>query len=85
MEREFLQNCQDNNLEGVNDCLSRGVDVNSKEDWYGCVLGPKMTALMIACEYGNPTIVSRLVQVPGLDINYQDRERDIQALHKDAL
>ena len=30
------------------------------------------TALMFACDRGNLDIVSRLVQVPGLDINYQD-------------
>ena len=29
------------------------------------------TALMFACDSGNSAIVSRLVQVPGLDINYQ--------------
>ena len=32
------------------------------------------TALMFACEAGNPDIVSRLVEVPGLDINYQDED-----------
>ena len=30
------------------------------------------TPLMFACVAGNPAIVSRLVQVEGLDINYQD-------------
>ena len=30
------------------------------------------TALMFACRGGNSAIVSRLVQVEGLDINYQD-------------
>ena len=46
MEREFIQLCRANNLEGVNDSLSRGVDVNTKDE-----LG--VSALMIACEYGN--------------------------------
>ena len=32
------------------------------------------TALLFACEDWNSAIVSRLVQVPGLDINYQDEE-----------
>ena len=31
-----------------------------------------MTALMFACDGNNPGIVSRLVQVPGLDLNFQD-------------
>ena len=62
MQSDFCKHCRSNNLEGVNDCLSwclvSGVDVN--------------TGLMVACNYDNPAIVSRLVQVPGLDINYQD-------------
>ena len=65
MERQFFRHCVDNNLEGVNDCLSRGVDVNTKG-------GLQWTGLMYACEAGNPAIVSRLVQVSGLDINYQN-------------
>ena len=28
-EEEMIQNCQINYLEGVTDCLSRGVDVNT--------------------------------------------------------
>ena len=32
------------------------------------------TALMVACNRGNSAIVSRLVQVPGLDINYQTED-----------
>ena len=38
------------------------------------------TALMVACNAGNPAIVSRLVQVPGLDINYQDESGGTAAL-----
>ena len=68
MKAEFIVHCVDNNLEGVNDCLSCGVDVNTKEDWLGC----QWTALMFACQYGNSAIVSRLLKEPGLDINYQD-------------
>ena len=67
MEREFLQHCMVNNLERVNDCLSRGVDVNTQNS-------NGLTGLMIACNCRNPAIVSRLVQVPGLDINYQDED-----------
>ena len=29
LAREFIRHCQDNNLNGVTDCLSRGVDVNT--------------------------------------------------------
>ena len=65
MESEFLRDCQENNLDGVNDCLSRGVDVNTTKS-------NKWSGLMFACERGHSAIVSRLVQVPGLDINYQD-------------
>ena len=36
--------------------------------------GRQWTALMFACNAGNSAIVSRLVQVPGLDINYQDED-----------
>ena len=64
---EFLNHSRENNLEGVNDCLSRGVDVNTKNQ-YGT------TALMVACYAGNSAIVSRLVQVPGLDINDWDED-----------
>jgi len=107
---EFLQHCQANNLEGVTDCLSRGVDVNTvSEDgrWSGLTIAatknyPELleillshpqikinnttecgvgqwTALMFACNVGNSAIVSRLVQVPGLDINYQEEDGDTAA------
>ena len=41
----------------------------------------KGTALMSACSAGNSAIVSRLVQVPGLDINYQNEVGET-ALHR---
>lgn len=66
---QFYSHCYSNNLEGVNDCLSRGVDVNTKKQTFK---RGQWTGLMVACKHGNPAIVSRLVQVPGLDINYQD-------------
>ena len=100
--KQYLDHCQDNNLDGVTDCLARGVDVNTvSEDGrrsgltlaaeknypelleillshpdieintIRMYLGCHFTALMFACDCGNPAIVSRLVQVPGLDINYQ--------------
>ena len=64
---QFIKDCKNNKLKGVNYCLSHGVDVNTKN-----VSG--VTGLMFACSTGNPAIVSRLVQVPGLDINYQTEE-----------
>ena len=42
-------------------------------------VGGQWTALMFACHLGNSAIVSRLVQVPGLDINYQDKNGDTAA------
>ena len=110
--QEFLKFCTDNNLEGVTDCLSRGVDVNTVSEngrRSGLILaagknypelleillshpdiklnnttdsmtvGGQWTALMFACHLGNSAIVSRLVQVPGLDINYQDKNGDTAA------
>ena len=77
----FFQACHGNNLDEVNDCLSRGCDVNTKGDWYGS----QWTGLMVACERGNPAIVSRLVQVPGLDINYQDEKYGDNAAHGASL
>ena len=45
------------------------IKINNTTEYY---IGGQCTALMIACHMGNSAIVSRLVQVPGLDINYQD-------------
>ena len=100
MDARYLQNCRDNNLDGVTESLSRGVDVNTVSQdgrWSGLTIAaeenyPELleillshpdikinkttecqrTALMVACDAGNSAIVSRLVEVPGLDINYQD-------------
>ena len=89
MESEFLQHCQKGYLEGVNDCLFRGVDVNTKGEGmstriYAC-RAAKVSAPMVACDYGHPDIVSRLVQVPGLDINYRDEIGDtaVEGKHSD--
>ena len=99
-EEQFLEHCRRNNLEGVADCLSRGVDVNTlfvdgffsgltiaaKENYLELLeillshpdikinntttnLCSQWTALMFACDAGNSAIVSRLVEVAGLDIN----------------
>ena len=82
LEFEFLHHCHKDNIEGVTDCLSRGVDVNTVSedglDWSDIKFDitanyrNQWTGLMVACEFGNSAIVSRLVQVPGLDINYQN-------------
>ena len=61
---QFLAHCENNNLGGVADCLSRGVDVNTTD-----VFGD--TGLIFACMRGHSAIVSSLVQVPGLDIDHQ--------------
>ena len=72
---QFVEHCRNNNLDGVNDCLSRGVNINTKGDCYGS----QWSGLMVACSAGNPTIVSRLVKLPGLDINDQDETGDTAA------
>ena len=64
---DFHRHCAQNNLKGVNDCLSRGVDVNTVN-----VDGTGYSALMVACSSGSSAVVARLVQQPGLDVNYQD-------------
>lgn len=42
--------------------------------------GSQYTGLMFACQLGNSAIVSRLVEVTGLDINYQDEIVDCTPL-----
>ena len=69
---EFVKNCKNNNLEGVSDCLSLGVDVNTTSGGW--------TGLMFACDYGNSAIVTRLVQFPAVDINFQNEFGDT-AMH----
>ena len=73
--KQFINFCRINYLEGVNNCLAQGVDVNSKE----IKDGRQETALMVACRADNPDIVERLLQVPELDINYQDEDGDTAA------
>ena len=49
----------EDNLQGVNDCLNGFFETLCQ-------------GLTVACDRGNTAIVSRLVQLPGLDLNYQD-------------
>ena len=95
LKDKFLQDCEDNNQEGVRDCLSRGVDVNtlSEDGWSGLDIAAEKNypelleiflshsqikidnkALLAACVHGNSAIVTRLVQVPGLDIMYENEK-----------
>ena len=63
LAREFLKYCEDNNLTGVTDCLSRGVDVNTvSED--GCWSG-----LRIAVEKNYPELLEILLSHPDIKIN----------------
>ena len=55
------------------------IKINNTTDNRQLRLG-KWTALMFACKRGNSAIVSRLVQLPMLDINYQD-EQGFTAAH----
>ena len=59
---EFLDYCKNNHMQEVNDFLKN----------FSKVLGSGLSA---ACRRGNSAIVSRLIQEPGLDINYQDKDR----------
>ena len=60
---EFVTHYLNNNLNGVIDCLSRGVNVEAVTE-----------ALMFSCQFGHSAMVSRLVQVPGLNINIQNED-----------
>jgi len=62
-ELEFLRNCEENNLDGVRDCLSRSVDVNTvSEDghWSG---------LTIAADKNYPELLEILLSHPDIEIN----------------
>ena len=56
------------NYTALLDILISHPDIQISPEREGC----QWTALMFACCHGNSDIVSRLVQMPGLDINYQD-------------
>ena len=61
--REFLESCHDNNLNGVTDCLSRGVDVNTvSEDGY-------WSGLTIAAEKNYTELLEILLSRPDIKIN----------------
>ena len=62
--------CRNNSLNGVEECLSRGADVNRV--FYNLIGdGLQLTGLMTACREGHPDIVARLLQVEGVMVNYQ--------------
>jgi len=81
LSRQFIKYCEKNNLAKVNKCLSLGVDVNTVSGSESEDYNQGQTALMIACKYGHSAIISRLVQVPGLDINYSDTDYGWTAAH----
>ena len=56
------------------------ININNTTDPRNSNWTRQWTALMFACCHGSSAIVSRLVQVPGLDINYQDENGDTAAL-----
>ena len=57
MDQEFIQHCQNNELERVTDCLSRGVDVNT-------VSGDgRWSGLTIAAWQENPELLSVLLSL----------------------
>ena len=60
---EFLQHCQANNLDGVTDCLSRGVDVNTESE------DGRWSGLTIAAEKNYPELLEILLSHPDIKIN----------------
>ena len=67
MEREFLQHCTDGNLEGVNECLFRGVDVNYNDE-----LGD--TAALLASFHGHTECMRILADTKRVDWSKADRD-----------
>ena len=61
--QQFLQHCNANNLDGVTDCLSRGVDVNT-QSWNGYWSG-----LTIAADKNYPDLLDILLAHPDIKIN----------------
>jgi len=61
--REFIQNCRDNKLDGVTDCLSRGVDVNTVSE------DGRWSGLTIAAEKNYPELLEILLSHPDIKIN----------------
>ena len=74
LARKFIKYCDRNKLAKVNECLSRGVDVNTVSQSRPLACNRGQTALMVACKNGFSTIVSRLIEVPGLDLNYETED-----------
>ena len=74
----FESCCRNNSLKGVEECLSKGADVNRV--FYNIIGdGLQLTGLMIACREGNPGIVNRLLQVEGVLVNYQGVRKETAA------
>ena len=63
MDIEFLEHCENDNQEGVKECLK-----------YFCEILCK--GLIVACKAGNSTIVSSVLEMPRPDINFQDEDGD---------
>ena len=62
LKAKFLQDCRNNNQEGVRDCLTRGVDVNIQDEngWPG---------LAIAAYKNYPELLEMLLSHPQIKIN----------------
>ena len=55
------------------------IKINNTTDPANATWSRQWTALMFACWLGSPAIVSRLVQVPKLDVNFQDENGNTAA------
>ena len=63
LAEKFIEHCKDNNLEGVRDCLSRGVDVNTVSG------GGRFSGLRIAVDKNYPELLEILLSHPQIKIN----------------
>ena len=60
---DIIEHCQDNNLEGVTDCLSNGVDVNTVSE------DGRWSGLSIAAEKNYTELLEILLSHPDIKIN----------------
>ena len=70
----FIEHCKANNLEGVTDCLSRGVDVNTVSE------DGRWSGLTIAAYKNYPELLEILISHPDIKINKTSGEYQWTAL-----
>ena len=63
MNQKFVRACKNNDLKGVSDCLSRGVDVNTVSE------DGRWSGLTIAAEKNYPELLEILLSHPDIKLN----------------